>query len=411
LEAIHLSVSADFIGAKLGKSLHRNNDAQRTGSAPLRLKPTHTDFVYLITMKHFFALLTAVTCTMSVAAQSECGTVMPAGYQLTYGQRVQQVQPGVIQGGAVVVPVHIHLIRESNGNSVLTLQDIQNELDSVNYFYENAGLVFIECMAAEMIDDDNIYNYESSNYESYLLTNHFTPNVLNLYFANTVALNSAGVCGYAWFPGGPDAAFIAAGCATNGSTLAHEIGHYMGLMHTHGGSSDELVDGSNCSFEGDWICDTPADPGLSGLVDTACIYTGTALDANNQPYQPDVTNIMSYSRKKCRTTFTPTQYSVINATYWSDRTYLQCSPTGIEAQEPVTSRVFPNPAQDEIRVLFANGAEDDAFISIYDATGRCVQTQNVAAGAQLQIVNVSALPDGIYTCSAGAGTSTFVIAR
>jgi hypothetical protein len=374
----------------------------------------HSSFPFRIfesTMKHFFTLFFIAILSLPVVAQQECGTVMSPAYQSTYNQRVQQIQPGQVQG-AIVVPVHIHLIRESNGNSALTLAQIQTELDSVNYYYDNAGLIFIECIAAEMIDDDSMYNYESSTDEAYLLANHHTANVLNLYFANTVSLNTTYVCGYAWYPGGPDAAFISGTCATNGSTLAHEIGHYMGLMHTHGGSSDELVDGSNCSTEGDLICDTPADPGLSGLVDTACMYTGTALDANSQPYQPDVTNIMSYSRKVCRTSFSPMQYAMINATYWSDRTYLQCISTGIVTEDAEESKVFPNPAQNEIRVLFADGAGENMVISIYDVAGRCVHSQNVTEGSNAEIVNVSDLPDGIYTCRVNHGNvSTFVISR
>lgn len=347
-----------------------------------------------------------------LSAQSECGTVMTPAYQAAYTQRVQQVQPAVLPGGAIIVPVHIHLCRESNGNSTLTLAQIQTELDSVNYYYDNAGLIFIECIAAEMIDEDTMYNFESSLHQTELLTNHFTPNVLNLYFANTVSLNQTAVCGYSWYPGGPDAAFISGSCATNGSTLAHEIGHYMGLIHTHGGSSDELVDGSNCSTEGDLICDTPADPGLSGLVDTLCVYTGTALDANNQPYAPDPANIMSYSRKVCRTMFSPTQYSVINATYWSDRTYLQCISTGTDETVQFDSRLYPNPAQNEIRILFANGAEENSAIEIYDATGRLVQMQQVSAGSRIETLNVSELPNGIYSCRVSSGANTvFVINR
>lgn len=370
------------------------------------------DFVYLTIMKYFLALLSSALLCVPSFAQSECGTVVPADYQSIYTQRVQQIQPGNLQGGSIVVPVHIHLMRESNGNSSISLQDIQSELDSANVFYANAGLIFIECIAAEMIDEDTTYDFESTYHQADMLTNHYTQNVLNLYFANTVALGFTQVCGYAWYPGGPDAAFIAAGCATNGSTLAHEIGHYMGLMHTHGGSPDELVDGSNCATEGDWICDTPADPGLSGLVDNACMYTGTAVDANNQPYQPDVMNIMSYSRKSCRNSFSPMQYAVINATYWSDRTYLQCIITSGEETTATRTRLFPNPAQDEVRVLFAEGANENAVIEIFDMTGRCVQTKAVIAGSYAETLNVAALPDGIYTCriSTGANT-TFVIAR
>lgn len=354
-------------------------------------------------MKHFLSFLTAALLSLPVLAQSDCGTVTPPGYEAVLAQRVAQAP--AVTGGLIIVPVHIHLLRESNGNSNLTLQQIQTELDSVNYYYANAGLIFIECIAAEMIDEDTMYNYESSFHQAELLNNHFTPNVLNLYFGNTVSLNFTAVCGYAWFPGGPDAAFISGSCATNGSTLAHEIGHYMGLMHTHGGSSDELVDGSNCSTEGDWICDTPADPGLSGLVDTACMYTGTQLDANNQPYQPDVTNIMSYSRKVCRTSFTPTQYSVINATYWSDRTYLQCISTPVAETSVTEARVFPNPADNEVRVLFGNGATDGTVIELFDMGGRCVYTRNVPGGSLSEMIDVSSFAEGMYTCHISTLTS------
>ena len=95
----------------------------------------------------------------------------------------------------IVVPVHIHLIRDGSGNSSITLQDVQTELDSANYYYQNAGLIFVECIAAEMIDDDSLFDYERVTEENILLTNHFTPNVLNLYFANTVSSNFTVVCG------------------------------------------------------------------------------------------------------------------------------------------------------------------------------------------------------------------------
>ena len=71
-------------------------------------------------------------------------------------------------------------------------------------------------------------------------------------------------------------------CAYNGSTIIHEFGHYFSLFHTHGPTNSaittELVDGSNCTTSGDELCDTPADPNLSGNV-TNCLYTGGLFDA------------------------------------------------------------------------------------------------------------------------------------
>jgi len=76
------------------------------------------------------------------------------------------------------------------------------------------------------------------------------------------------------------------------------------LYHTHSGSGcydyancSENIDASNCSTCGDLVCDTPADPCLSGKVTTACIYIGDSR------YTPDVNNIMSYAPPSCLTHF------------------------------------------------------------------------------------------------------------
>jgi hypothetical protein len=348
-------------------------------------------YLYLMRNTVILAILLVFSCSGN-AQTAECGTVVPAGYEQILAQRIASARP-VERGSLIVVPVQVHLIRESNGNSTLTLQQIQDELDSVNFYYANAGLVFYQCLAAEMIDDDNLYDYNSSQ-QSILLTNYFMTNVINLYFANTVSTSSGTVCGYSYFPGGPDACFISAQCM-NGSTLAHELGHYFGLMHTHGGSNDELVDGTNCASEGDLICDTPADPGLSGLVDTACIYTGNSTDANNMFYLPPVHNIMSYSRKVCRNEFTPMQYTVINNTYWNDRTYLLCTPLSVTTTTATGISLFPNPAADHIEISGVTGNE---VVSIYDPAGRLIRSEAILSGAKNTIIPLGDLNDGTYIC-------------
>lgn len=69
--------------------------------------------------------------------------------------------------------------------------------------------------------------------------------------------------GYAYFPlpNGLDAidgAVLSANSMRyNSSTLAHELGHAMGLFHTFQGSENGCPANDLCFIQGDWICDTP----------------------------------------------------------------------------------------------------------------------------------------------------------
>ena len=106
----------------------------------------------------------------------------------------------------------------------------------------------------------------------------------------------------------------------NASTLEHELGHYLGLCHTHQPDSSvpEIVVDSNgyavpappscqaCNRTGDGICDTPVDPGLEActLDPDRCTTTCTSSAA------PDPANLMSYY-SLCRRYFSNEQISYL----------------------------------------------------------------------------------------------------
>jgi len=144
-----------------------------------------------------------------------------------------------------------------------------------------------------------------------------------------VVNSGSSVCGYAYYPGGLEVAFMSTSCFNNGSTLGHEMGHFFGLLHTHGASNSpnqtlERADGSNGDTTGDMIQDTPSDPKLSGNVDTSCNYTGSFLDSVGEPHNPDPRNVMSYSRKECRDFFSAGQLERMNYTLVTYRSNLVC---------------------------------------------------------------------------------------
>lgn len=111
----------------------------------------------------------------------------------------------------------------------------------------------------------------------------------------------------------------------NQSTLPHELGHFFGLQHTFGDSTienttKELTDGSNCKTEGDFICDTPADP--NGLINNNCQFVGLS-DKKRHNFKPLVNNYMSYYKNSCKNKFTDGQYLAMNQFANKYRTYLK----------------------------------------------------------------------------------------
>jgi hypothetical protein len=227
------------------------------------------------------------------------------------------------------VPIQFHVVNTTAGTGGLDPYTLGFLLSDLNIYYANSNIQFFECGSINTINDDVYFDFITAE-EPALGAAHDVSGVINIYFVNTLSDgNGAQYCGYAYFPGGPDRIMMRNSCTYGSSTFIHEVGHYFTLYHTHGktnsGTTDELVDGSNCATAGDDICDTPADPNLWGLVDGSCNYTGTALDGNNQPFTPMTTNIMSYSTSTCRDQLTPGQYSRVAYAALNDRSYLNCA--------------------------------------------------------------------------------------
>ena len=231
-------------------------------------------------------------------------------------------------GTTYFVPVQIHIIRQNNGTGGINATDALAAFNRMNAHYIEASIHFYQCSAINYIDDDTYYNYDKSQ-KNDLDNDYGVSNVANIYVANTTTSGSSNICGHAAFPGGIDLIIQSKSCMKNGSTLIHEMGHYLGLYHTHETSfGDESVNGSDCLVDGDLICDTPADPRLNtsnNLNQSGCTYYGSDLDEDGILYQPMTENFMSYSGKGCRIAFTDGQRAKIHNTLLTSRNYLNCN--------------------------------------------------------------------------------------
>ncbi|MDO5981787.1 T9SS-dependent choice-of-anchor J family protein [Flavivirga spongiicola] len=228
------------------------------------------------------------------------------------------------------IPIKAHIIRSSNGSDGLSTSDLNNAIENLNDIYAGAYMEFFLCDSIDYIDDDVFCHFKKGN-ESDLKEAYYTPGLINIYFVNQLLNSSdASICGYSNNVGRDnDIIVMKNSCATNGSSLAHELGHFFSLTHTHGPDNNkmttELVDGSNCDTDGDGICDTPADPILSNSnVNSFCEFIGIETDANGHTFNPDTGNLMSYSRKSCRNHFTDQQLARMYAFYHTTKNYLAC---------------------------------------------------------------------------------------
>ena len=236
------------------------------------------------------------------------------------------------------IPVKVHIITNDDGSGGIDISDVISELNEVNTYFENSFVEFYVCDEVNYINSSSLYDFDSDTQQDLLFSNH-QENILNVYFVNDISFGSGGACGYTYLPGNTnqyyDAVVMDNDCTTSqsGTTLTHEMGHHLNLIHTHGPQNgtltDELVNGTNCSVAGDLLCDTPADPqlGYSNVNDVNCLYSESGpptTDAQGNLFDPDTSNIMSYAPQECTNTITDQQYARMYAGYHAFKNYYAC---------------------------------------------------------------------------------------
>ena len=213
----------------------------------------------------------------------------------------------------------------------------------------------------------------------------------NIWVVNIICPN--GVVGFARFPNGNAYDGITmkySHMIYESHVLAHEMGHGFNLYHTFEGSgSTNCPVETDCSVNGDHVCDTPPQKGGDCGTTNSCSATG---DWTNSIY-----NIMSYCVNRLK--FTQGQKDRIRATSivaprLSLLSSLGCTTAlGINDNELDKFIIFPNPADDKITIQLTNNINNGKF-EIFNLIGEKMIEQNVT-NSKIEI-NVNSFPIGVY---------------
>ncbi len=236
-------------------------------------------------------------------------------------------------GNTQYVPLAVHILHNNDGSGGLSdVSDAEDMVTLANAYFEDLNVEFYINEQDEINNSD--YNtLDDSTEKSDLLNSTYASQTgINVYVVDYYS--SPGIIGVSTFPGYEDQGIVMISSAVNASNTAftHELGHYFNLYHTHQGSGAELVARTNCTTQGDFLCETEADPAPYWVnSDDGCNYdtstcqiTSCGKDADGTEYQPNIGDVMGYYPNECKDeSFAVEQQQMMLCTMQQIRTELE----------------------------------------------------------------------------------------
>jgi hypothetical protein len=212
---------------------------------------------------------------------------------------------------------------------------------------------------------------------------------------------NGGFVGFASYPVGglyDGLVIVSTSMTSNSGTLPHEIGHGFFLYHTFNGDGGNVncpLD-TDCSTDGDHICDTPphkqSDCGLTNPCTSAGVWDNSRY--NYMAYCPLVNRFTQGQKDRIRAT-------AIASPRASLLTSEGCGALGSnEISNTNLFSIYPNPANTEITIVLPSC--NTSQIEISNATGQLIiKDQNKNK------IDISTLPNGLYFISVKQGEQNY----
>ncbi len=292
----------------------------------------------IITRKRtiFISILFSFFANYSIA--QECGTVTTEE-EYTAARNLTVESPPLNKTNAIVkIKIFVACSGATTATAAATESDINTAIALLNTKFGPAAITFEKCDGIRYLFNCSQFNFnmaQLNNSLNELCERNNMDNTLNIYFINKTSDGTMGMK-----ISGNKSIFIAKNDPANvqyvaGPILCHEVGHLFGLIHTgYAGTLENVArtgTRKNCDTEGDFVCDTHADPGkfIGDGGNNTCLWPNPALVIDNpcnycdvwgEKYTPNSNNIMIIGACPYGTfnTFTTGQIDRIFSTFKKD---------------------------------------------------------------------------------------------
>ncbi|WP_019986523.1 M43 family zinc metalloprotease [Rudanella lutea] len=182
-----------------------------------------------------------------------------------------------------------------------------------------------------------------------------------------------------------------------GRTTTHEVGHWLGLLHTNG----------DVSCGTDHVADTPPVEQLNRGTTCTSMFSECV---RGQRTRNLTENYMDYSPDACMNMFTLGQRARMRAVLAVSprrQKLIQSVNNPLGESDQLSIAMVPNPAQFEATAEVRFRGAKSLTVELLDLNGRLIQTRNYSTTTSTRVsLTVTNLPKGMYIVRATAGDET-----